>query len=178
MITRIQLLALLFLCNLSFAQDAKLESNLFAFNLSANPVSVYNEFRLTNHTSIKAELGFGLRIDSEESVEKSWGIEPKAALEYRLYYNLNSRSKNGKRVDFNSGNYFSFLTNYIFPEIIGKNKKNYFSFSFGPTYGLRRAIGKKTVFEGAIGYLIPSEKSANNGDMQEVFIKIGFDFVL
>lgn len=165
---------------ISFAQNATLEKNILGISIGLNPVTLYDEIKLTNNSSLRLEAGLGFYVSSGLFVNDQWGIIPSLSLNYKYYYNLKRRIQKGKRIDGNSANYFSVGTLVNFSEIAGDY--NYKSNSTGAAtinYGARRMIGKSFNFEWATGALIPfhgfNKSQISLADV--LMVKIGFGYI-
>lgn len=171
---------LLFLPIVTFGQKkATLENNVFGINIGLNPISIYDEARLTPNSSLRAEAGFGFYIASAP-VGNEWGILPNISLEYKYYYNLKRRIKKGKRIDGNSGNFIAIGSIYTLSEIAGNYR--YKSESAGGAminYGARRMIGQNFNFEWAAGALIPYDGfNTNQVSVANVLmVKVGIGYI-
>ena len=140
------------------AQNASVEENVWGVQALMLPLSVYNETKLTNSLALRSELAFGLSFTSYSYIESntrstlSWAALPFAIVEPRFYYNLNRRVEKGKRIDGNSGNYWSLFACYQPGFGISSGGIDIFPAAYiVPTYGLRRNMGKRFNFEFAVG---------------------------
>ncbi|MGQ1946115.1 hypothetical protein ACT3CD_03300 [Geofilum sp. OHC36d9] len=150
------IIAVVLLCLIvkASAQDAGVEKSVWGVQLGIYPISLYNEYRLTNSLALRSEIGFSYGWSGGGGIDASnyWAIIPNINLEPRFYYNFKRRNRLNKRIDGNSGNYLSVNVGYTAGGFaIAKNTEVYSSFNLIPTYGLRRNIGKKFNFEFAFG---------------------------
>lgn len=136
---------------------------------------------------MRSELGLQIATVTTEGSNDSYTfLTPEVALEPRFYYNLNKRSRNGKNISKNSGNYFSLRSAY-YPDsfTIGNDGRYHFvpELNIVPTWGMKRNLGDHFNYElgGGIGYRKEFEKSdamnANNQDVTAyIHARIGYVF--
>jgi hypothetical protein len=104
-------------------------------------------------------------------------ISPFLDLQHKWFYNLNNRHKKGKTIEHNTGNFVSFrlLTrgNSIAENV---NRTTDFDFSFGPTWGIQRKIGKRfhLLFDVGPQYYFDSNGKGNIWPIM-LQLNLGFD---
>lgn len=168
-----------------FIEENKEAKHLWKFNLMSG-ISVEYEQKIGKSLSIDNSISFNnifLYYPSSlyPLIIKNLIIIPSPALyiDIKLYYNLNKRRNEGKRVNNFSGNYFSigFYTGssnyeYKMPFL----KPIYYSGKFGLTikYGLQRRIGNVGFFEPYIGILLPIDSYSQTNITPILGLKGGF----
>lgn len=138
-----------------YAQKASIVPS--TFGIQAGPIGIWahNETRLSPSIALRSEVGFN-SIISTDYYRDYTGILmlPELTLEPRWYYNLQKRADKGRRIDGNSGNFFSLKTSYH-PDwfSISNYEDNgvISDMSIMPTWGIRRHLGKHFTYEAGIG---------------------------
>ena len=150
--------------------DTSVEQSVFGIQVGLIGIWAHNELKLSNQLALRSEIGL--------AGVNTGNIEPLIALEPRWYYNLNKRANKGKRIDGNSGNYFSFRTNYRFFDINKTDKRENNYLLFTPTWGIRRNIGKHFNYEAGIGvgFGFFSDNGQKIGYASYFSLKIGYRF--
>jgi len=115
-----------------------------------------------------------LRSEIAISGVNTGSISPLLALEPRWYYNLNERVEKGKRIDGNSGNYFSFRTSYHFHDTSDTEDNDLNKILLAPTWGIRRNLGNHFNYEFGAGAGIGYQKNINLA--LYVNLRIGYRF--
>ncbi len=138
------------------AQTASVEQSVTGVQVGFLGVWINNETKLSNAVALRAELGFDSAIWGGSHYERTgFLLTPVLSLEPRWYYNLNRRQEKSKRIDGNSGNFFSLKTSYH-PDwflISNDNTKEITSdFSVIPSFGIRRNIGDHFNYEAGFGF--------------------------
>lgn len=123
--------------------EASVEKSTFGLQIGFLSLSAHNEYKLSNKIVLRSEIGLNTAIltNGNSTIVKGF---PSFVLEPRLYYNLKKRLSQSKRIDGNSGNYFSLKSTYFFGD------DNYVK-SLIPTWGIRRNIGKHFNYELGLG---------------------------
>ncbi len=161
------------------------EKSIFGIELGLLHLIGYNEFRIAKYVALRSELGFVMGFGSSSN-ENYTVIGTTISLEPRWYYNLKRRVAKNKRIDGNSGNFFSLLINFH-PNLIlynsNKNVNIVADFSITPSYGIRRSFGKHFTYEfdfgiGYLHYINPKNYTiANKRDVSlNINAKIGYRF--
>jgi len=131
---------------LGFSQDEKeasVEKSVFGIQVGVFSFWGYNELKLTNQVVLRSEIGVG--------GVNSGSIGAVIAVEPRWYYNLKRRANKGKRIDGNSGNYFSLRGRYHVHSMSRGAENSIYYLLVAPTWGIRRNIGKHFNYEAGVG---------------------------
>lgn len=120
----------------------------FVPRLNALPLGAGAEFRIKDSFNIYTELGLGINIAIKDNTVKAnypliLGVNP------RLYYNIQKRKNQGKRVDKFSGNYVGISFNKILSSWGSPDLE--LAASIAPVWGLQRNIGKSGYYNLGIG---------------------------
>ncbi len=150
--------------------DASVEKSTFGIQIGPIGVWGHNELKLSNQVALRSEIGY--------AGVNTGNIEPLIALEPRWYYNLNNRANKNKRIDGNSGNYFSLRTAYRFFDINDSDKDREDYLSITANWGIRRNIGKHFNYEAGIGIGLGviSDNGTSIGYTTHFNLKIGYRF--
>lgn len=151
-------LLILILCGINLitnAQDTSVEKSIFGIQTGFLGIWAHNESKLLNQFALRSELGLDTGIfGSDVNDINGLLLVPTITLEPRWYYNLNKRETKSKRIDGNSGNFFSIKTTYH-PDwfvISSEDNINFISdISIIPTWGIRRNISNHFNYEAGIG---------------------------
>ncbi|GGI57483.1 hypothetical protein [Winogradskyella haliclonae] len=147
--------------------EVSVETSVFGVQVGLIGVWAHNELRLSNQVALRSELGInGVNTNT---------ISPSIALEPRWYYNLGKRQEKGKRIDGNSGNYFSLRATYFFHDDEELNKDYTDEISVIPTWGIRRNIGKHFNYEVGAGAGLGFESKNIDIDLY-VNLRFGYRF--
>jgi len=154
---------------LGFSQIEKkvsVEKSVFGIQIGLIGVWVHNELKVSNQLALRSEIGLG--------GVNSTNIVPILALEPRWYYNLNERAAKGKRIDGNSGNYFSLRASYHFRTISEAEENDLYQSFIAPTWGIRRNISTHFNYEMGAGFGLGTQKDI----ITEVYVnlRIGYRF--
>ncbi len=145
---------------------ASVEKSIFGIQTGLLGVWVHNESKLSNQFALRSEVGLDAFILSKEHFNKDGLVfVPSITLEPRWYYNLNKRQKKSKRIDGNSGNFFSIATTYSpdwFTISTVKDVDVLGSIAIVPTWGMRRNIGKHFMYETGLGIGYGNNIDSNN----------------
>ena len=181
-----KLFLILTLCTCSFvskAQQAQVERTMFGLETGLTGLWVYNESRLAPQFTLKSKFGFNSLLYTSTSTHTAGFFStPEVALEPRFYYNLLKRQSNNKNIASNSANFVSIKFVYntdhvLFSSYNGETAPPTMEsrISIIPTWGIRRAIGKKFYYEVGAGfgysYFYDSHESGIAADLH---IKLGF----
>ena len=141
----------------TFAQDASVEKSIFGVQTGFLGIWGYHEAKLSNQIALRTEIGLdGAIFLSDNRDANGFALVPAITLEPRWYFNLERRLTRGKRIDGNSGTFFSIKTTYH-PDwfVISSKDKNTYNFisdiSIIPTIGIRRNLGKNFNYETGFG---------------------------
>lgn len=151
----------------STVTEASVEHSVFGVQVGLIGVWAHNELKLSNQVALRSEFGI--------SGVNSGSISPSIALEPRWYYNLDKRIEKGKRIDGNSGDYFSVRAGYYFhdDEELRDDYNN--EVVLIPTWGMRRNIGKTFNYEAGLGTGLGYENKTIT-ILPYVNLRVGFRF--
>lgn len=169
------------------AQNASVEQSIFGIQTGLLGIWVHHEYKLTDHATLRTELGFDAGLWGGNFYEKTgFVMAPVISVEPRWYYNLNKRERKEKRIDGNSGNFLSLKTvshpNWF---VISNydNLQTAADFSIVPTWGVRRNIGKHFNYEAAFGvgygYIFAKQAGGSenvSGVAYNIHLRIGYRF--
>lgn len=170
------------------SQKQSVEKSIFGIQTGFTGLWVYNELKLSNQIALRTEIGFDAYKNDDFYPDAGFLLTTVVSLEPRWYYNLNKRRNNSKRIDNNSGNFFSLKTSFHSDDLLIKfgddsNAKIVDNLSIIPTWGIRRNIGKHFNYETGIGVGYIHYFSKNSGftkDKSETAInlhlRIGYQF--
>ncbi len=140
---------------LTYAQNVSVAPS--TFGIQAGPIGIWahNETRLSSSIALRSEVGFNSSILNSDYMDHTGLLmRPEITLEPRWYYNLQKRANKSKRIDGNSGNFFSLKTTYRPDWFTISNYEGYTvvnELSIIPTWGIRRHIGKYFTYEAGVG---------------------------
>ena len=164
------------------------EKSIFGIQTGFAGLWVYNELKLSSQIALRTELGFDAYDNDDFYPDAGFLMTTVVTLEPRWYYNLDKRASKSKRIDNNSGNFFSLKTSFRSDDLLldlGDNEKAQIvdNLSIIPTWGIRRNLGKHFSYETGIGvgYIHYFSKSAgftkNNGETAvNLHLRIGYQF--
>ena len=194
MIKKLIIVLSLIAINLSSAQEKEakpsVENNLLGANIGFVEGKLHYETKLTRLSTLRVEAGVDLlsytytHFDGNILKEKTESLlSPSIAVEPLFYYNLDRRSRLGKNINKNTGNYFSIKTSFMFNESelynSNKNRKVSNSFIITPKYGFKRSFAEQFFYELGIG-IGWQHNTGDTKDKDEVFIdlsaRIGLNF--
>lgn len=185
----------MFFCsNINAQNDAVVggvEKNIVGIQAGFFGVDIYDEFKLTNIISLRADFSLygGIFYDDMQEFitpleyisEHKITLTPILNLQPKIYYNIKGRAKRGRNIRNNGSNYFSLNIKYV-PNwfvISSKNVTPVTQLYFVPTFGIRRNFAKNFNYEfkvglgGGVAYL----KNQNiTSQFFELSFKIGYDF--
>ncbi len=125
------------------AQSSKLvEDGLFKINLLAPGVSY--EIGVADKTTLNLEAFLGFALNGGSDRETSFGLYPGLEADIRQYVNFSRRTRKGKNISGNTGNYVAFLNQLQFgTPIIGdlEYASDYF-YNAAIVYGMQRTYEK------------------------------------
>jgi len=138
------------------SQKTSVEKSIFGLQIGAVGVWVHHELKLSNQMVLRSEIGFDINSGNNDFYpDTSFLLTSVLTLEPRWYYNLNKRISKGKRIDANSGNFFSLKTSYHPDLLVISNSDESINvvpdISIIPTWGLKRNIGKHFNYEAGVG---------------------------
>lgn len=170
------------------SQNPAVEPTNFGVQMGFLGVWVHNETALSRQIALRSEIGFDGGIWGGAIYPKTGVVfAPVLTLEPRWYYNLEKRNSRSKRIDGNSGNFISLKSSYL-PEAFtfsnyGSDTQIYHHISIVPTWGIRRAIGKRFTFEAGFGvgymYLFPNREYSFPGSSRlagNLHLRFGYRF--
>lgn len=137
------------------AQNASVEKTIFGVQTGFIGFWINNETKLLNSLALRSEIGIEHDIAVGDQYEGAGFIfQPVLTLEPKFYFNLNKRSRRGKKISNNNGNYISLKTSYHpdwFVLNLDDNITKTADLSIVPTWGLRRTIGDHFTYEAGAG---------------------------
>jgi hypothetical protein len=148
---KILFIFLLFISQISLGQTAderfdeviNLEKTIVSLDLLTPGLTIEAAIGTQNSLMVSASTGFAFYASSTSNgqSESTFVFVPIFMAQYRGYYNLQKRAKQGKRVSFNSGNYLGFHVAYQ-GRAINDFDENIFEVQngiiLGPVWGLQR----------------------------------------
>ncbi|WP_074407398.1 hypothetical protein [Aquimarina megaterium] len=139
------------------SQNASVEQSTFGIQTGFAGFWIYNELKLSNQIALRSELGFDARNGKSDFYpDTGFLLTTVVILEPRWYYNLFKRESKSKRIDGNSGNFFSLKTSLHHSDLLisldnDEDTKIVTDLSIIPTWGIRRNIGKHFNYEAGVG---------------------------
>ena len=139
------------------AQNTNEEKSTIGLQTGVLGIMAYNEAKQSNTLELRTEIGFDFGIWEStyyDDYDSPFLLTPVIVVEPRFYYNLEKRSKNSKRIDGNSGNFFALKMGYHPDWFVLFNTDDapvVSDFSIIPTWGIRRNIGKHFNYEAGLG---------------------------
>ncbi len=138
------------------AQKSSVEKSIFGIQTGYAGLWIYNELKLSNQIALRTELGFDAYDNDEFYPDTGFLLTTVITAEPRWYYNLNKRLSKSKRIDNNSGNFFSLKTSFRSDNLLinfGDDNKAQIvdNLAMIPTWGIRRNLGKHFNYETGIG---------------------------
>ncbi len=170
---------------ISKSQDAPLEKTMFGLQTSLTGIWIFNESRLSNHFTLRTELGINTLLYTKNS-NREFGFitNPELIVEPRWYYNFSKRQSESKNTKFNSANFIGLKVAYLSDQVIFSNYEDPSTFNsmgnsmlFIPKWVMRRSFGNRFFYElgGGVGYA--HYFSNNSGDVAiDIHVKIGLKF--
>ncbi|WP_076752689.1 hypothetical protein [Elizabethkingia anophelis] len=165
------------------AQNSNVEKNITGIQVGLFGVDLYNEIKIFDKTTLRAELSLFPAIWGGDLYAKTgFAFYPALTIEPKYYYNISKRSENGKNTKNNSANYFGLQVRYIPDWFVISNTKNLSlanQINFIPTYGFRRNFSNNFNYEfkAGIGYGATFGNYYNtSGAVLDLSFKIGYDF--
>ena len=170
------------------SQKQSIEKSIFGIQTGFAGFWVYNELKLSNQIALRTELGFDAYDNDDFYPDAGFLLTTVITLEPRWYYNLDKRAGKSKRIDNNSGNFFSFKTSFRSNDLLldfGGDEKAQIvdNLSLVPTWGIKRNLGKHFNYETGlgVGYIHYYSKNAGfSKDKGEVAInlhlRVGYHF--
>ena len=139
---------------IAFSQQVSIEEKVFGLQAGLFGIWGHGEFKVQNQIAIKGEFGFENGFGQTYNNNTVYFLFPTLVVEPKWYFNLEKRQTKQKRIDGNSGNYFSLFMRYHPDWFVISNVK--FGsvvpdFSIIPTWGFRRKITNHFNFEMALG---------------------------
>jgi len=164
-------------------QTKNVENNITGVQVGLFGIDLYDEFRLSEKTTLRAEASLFPAIWGGEIYTKTgFAFYPALTLEPRFYYNLSRRFEKEKRTENNSANYFSLQFRYIPDWFVISNSTDLNpanQIQFIPTFGIRRTFGKNFNYEFNVGFgygtTVGYENNISSGIL-DLGMKIGYDF--
>ncbi len=167
-------------------QEPSVEKSIFGIQTGFAGLWIYNELKLSNQFVFRTELGFDTYENDDYYPDAGFLFVTSTSIESRWYYNLNKRIKKSKRIDHNSGNFFTLKTTLRLNDLLikfGDDAKIVSNLSIIPTWGIRRNIGKHFNYETGIGIGYIHYFSKNSGFIKDkgeaainLHLRIGYQF--
>lgn len=165
------------------AQNTGVEKNVAGIQVGLFGADLYNETKLSEKISLRAEASLFPAIWGGDIYAKTgFAFYPALTLQPKFYYNIGKRSENGKNIKNNSANYFGLQVRYVPDWFVISNEKNLSlsnQINFIPTYGFRRNFAEKFNYEfkAGIGYgtTIGYDRNFSQAVI-DLSIKVGYDF--
>ena len=121
MIMSFSILTLLPLAAVS-QEAASVEDRIWGINLGVDNLTGYGEFKRSDHTTIRGELGAFYSFQYTRG-NYFYAVGSKFTIEPRWYYNLEKRVALNKRVEGNSGNFLALQVDFMTETFIYSNEK-------------------------------------------------------
>ena len=186
----------LLLCGvIAKSQEVSVDKNMFNVQLGLISASFQYEAKLARKIALRVETGvsgnsYKVKVYSAGTTKDETGFitSPFLAVEPRLYYGLDRRSRLNKNTAHNSSNYISLRAIYFANDWEISNSKQFYnvvpSISILPYYGIRRTFAKHFNYEFNFGlgyqHNIIDSKVGCNCDTNEVAVdlqaRIGYTF--
>lgn len=180
---RILLSAFSLIAFLGKAQNTNVEKNISGAQIGLFGLDLYNETRIVNKTTLRAEASLFPAIWGGDMYGKTgFAFYPSLTLQPKYYYNIGKRAEKGKNTKNNSANYFGLQVRYIPDWFVISNTKNVSlsnQINLIPTYGFRRNFAENFNYEfkAGLGYGTTLGNDYNtSGAVLDLSIKIGYDF--
>ncbi|WP_422104379.1 hypothetical protein [Winogradskyella sp.] len=137
-------------------QKSSVEKSIFGIQTGFAGLWVYNELKLSNQIALRTEIGFDAYDNDEFYPDAGFLLTTFITAEPRWYYNLNKRQSKSKRIDNNSGNFFSLKTSFRSDNLLldfgdANNARIVDNLAIIPTWGIRRNIGNHFNYETGLG---------------------------
>ena len=165
------------------AQDSDVEKNITGVQIGLFGLDIYNETKIANNTTLRAEASLFPAIWGGDLYSKTgFAFYPALTLQPKYYYNIEKRAEKGKNTKNNAGNYFGLQVRYIPNWFVISNSQNVAlsnQINFIPTFGFRRNFAENFNYEfkAGLGYGTTfGEKFNESGAVLDLSIKVGYDF--
>lgn len=165
------------------AQNTNVENNISGIQIGFFGLDLYNEVKIANKTTLRAEASIFPAIWGGDMYGKTgFAFYPALTIQPKYYYNISKRAEKGKNTKNNSANYFGLQIRYIPDWFVISNDKNVSlsnQINFIPTYGFRRNFAENFNYEfkAGLGYGTTFGSDLNtSGAVLDLSIKIGYDF--
>jgi len=143
------------------SNNDSVEQSIYGFQMGFFGAWFYNEQKLFNNFSLRTELGFDADVDgffgleaNNVRVNNTWVLALSVQVEPRWYYNFKKRSRKGRSIRRNTGNFVAFRVGANFEDAFISNADNVslpYQIRLIPTWGIRRTIGPYFNYELGIG---------------------------
>jgi len=143
------------------SNNDSVEQSIYGFQMGFFGAWFYNEQKLFNNFSLRTELGFDADVDgffgleaNNVRVNNTWVLALSVQVEPRWYYNFKKRSRKGRSIRRNTGNFVAFRVGANFEDAFISNADNVslpYQIRLIPTWGIRRTIGPHFNYELGIG---------------------------
>lgn len=181
------LLAVLIISYTAKSQTGQVEQSTFGIQTGFIGLWIHNESKLSDQITLRSELGFDSGFWGGSFYDKAGFImTPQITLEPRWYYNLNKRTEQSKRIDFNSGNFIALKTSYHPDWFVISNYDDInviSAVSVIPTWGIRRNLGNHFNYEAGLGfgyrYIFAKQAGFLNNESEaavNLHLRIGYIF--
>lgn len=165
------------------AQNSNVEKNITGIQIGLFGLDVYNETKIAEKTTLRAEASLFPAIWGGDMYAKTgFAFYPALTIQPKYYYNISKRAENGKNTKNNSANYFGLQVRYIPDWFVISNTKNLSlsnQINIIPTYGFRRNFAENFNYEfkAGLGYGTTFGNDFNSsGAVIDLSIKVGYDF--
>jgi hypothetical protein len=103
-----------------------------------------------------------IRNTTPSTINRYFGLVPRASADFRNYYNFGKRLGKGKNINNNSGNYLALRTLYTFEPVVNKDQFPDYNngFALGGVWGIQR-VYNSGIYLGlslGVGYLFGDKK--------------------
>lgn len=143
------------------AQEATVENSITGVQTGLLGLWVNNETRLSKQIALRTEVGLDAEIIGGAYIDgltydtgTSFYISPVITAEPRWYFNLDKRTRKGKSILNNSGNFLGLKMSYHPDWFVISNRENAKiadQINIIPKWGIKRSIGQHFNYEAGIG---------------------------
>lgn len=180
---RISLGVFSLLAFLGKSQNTNVEKNISGAQIGLFGLDLYNETRIADKTTLRAEASLFPAIWGGDMYGKTgFAFYPSLTLQPKYYYNIGKRGEKGKNTKNNSANYFGLQVRYLPDWFVISNTKNISlsnQINIIPTYGFRRNFAENFNYEfkAGLGYGTTFGNDYNTSEVVlDLSFKIGYDF--
>lgn len=168
-------------CHIANSQNTGVKKSIYAIQTGVIGAWINNEYRLSNETSLKSEIGLIAGLRGCSGCITEYALAPEFTLEPRWYYNIEKRSIKGKIIKNNSFNFTTLAIRYYPDWFVISNATNASvanQITIIPKWGIKRTIANSNFnYELGIGigkkYFFDSNQWDSSADLH---IRIGYTF--